>query len=103
MEVNGKSLHILIGKSERNIIHPLNYHIEKGLEYTILMKPNGEKSMNAFIHEIDVNYDQELFAKLGKYFILDESCYFKQDTYGDLPLIKCHVYLLDSYFKVFES
>jgi hypothetical protein len=40
---------------------------------------------------------------LFKYFLLDESCYPKQDVYGDLPLITCDVYLLNSYIKLIES
>ena len=64
------------------------------------MKPSGEKKMSAFIRKIDFHYHQDVIFPLFKYFLLDESCYPKQDVNTDIPLIVCEVYLLSSYIKV---
>jgi hypothetical protein len=102
MEVNGKSLHIL---GEQDLMTPLNLEQpnELGLQYAILMKPSGEKRMSAFIRQIDFHYHQEVILPLFRYFLLEESCYPRQDVYTDIPLIVCEVYLLNSYIKLLES
>lgn len=59
--------------------------------------------MTAFIRYIDFHYHQDIILPLFKYFLLDESCYPKQDVYTDIPLIICEVCLFNSYIKLAES
>ena len=102
MEVNGKSLHIL-GRDETNIITPLNFDEKKGLQYVITMFPNGQKHMTTFFRQIDFHYHKQTIVPLFQYFLLDESCYPKQQIYPDLPLIKSDTYLINSYIKIGEN
>ena len=39
---------------------------------------------------------------LTKYFIVDDSCYPKQEVYQDIPLIRCEADILNSYIKIAE-
>lgn len=59
--------------------------------------------MTAFIRYVDFHYVEEVIFPLFKYFLLDDSCYPKQDVYTDIPLIICEVYLLSSYIKLIEN
>lgn len=59
--------------------------------------------MTAFIRHIDFHYHQDVILPLFKYFLLDESCFPKQDVYTDIPLIICEVCLFNSYIKLAES
>jgi len=56
--------------------------------------------MTCFMRQIDLNFNLDNLLKLFRHFLLPPECYPKMDVYGDLPLIKCDVFLLDSYLKI---
>lgn len=100
MAVTGRAFHIL---GTKNFIIPFESKTQKGLEYMIEMKLNGDKTMSTFFRDCEIIYDWDLFSILLAYFLLDDSCYPPQKTYPDLPLITCHFYFLDSYIRLAKT
>ena len=59
--------------------------------------------MSAFLRNTDISVNMELFDKLFKYFLLDQECFPEEKEYGELPNITCHVYLMNTYIRLFSS
>lgn len=59
MGVTGRAIHIL---GNKNFIVPLETKDERGLEYIIEMKPDGNKTMSTFFRNCEIIYDWDLFS-----------------------------------------
>lgn len=56
--------------------------------------------MSTMIDNIDFDYKQDYIMELVRYFLIDDSCYPKQDIYEDLPLIRCEADLKNSFYRI---
>ena len=102
MTVLGRSLYIFDSTINCNIIKPINFDQPKGLSFAIDMLPSGEKVMYCSMKQIELTYNNDKIMALIRYFIVDDSCYPKQQVYQDIPLIRCEADILNSYVKIAE-
>lgn len=82
---------------------PQNESSERGLEYFIEMKADGNKIMSVILRSAQITYKLDVFMKLLQYFLLDQSCYPPPTDFNDLPLIVCDVRLRKVSIKLLKT
>jgi hypothetical protein len=100
MEVNGKCLHVFGSEEENSLIKPIVFTEKNGLEYRITMHPSGDKDMYASLDQIDLEYKHPYIMELIRYFLLDDTCFPKQDSYEDLPFLRCEADIKNSFYRI---